>query len=388
MRMGLKEKRAVQTFKKESFPALEAEINNKAGFNVVMTIAWDTLVEDSFSHLYNDTFPKIYFLPLIEAIKAIAVDEFGRELLKKGLKEVKIVNENDEHNLDRAITFENGVLTINHSPVMNADKVEEKTERILHLLEEHLEEFAEGDSNIGDTENPNNIVGGRVDNTVKLSLPQFHNQFVALAFEKQDNLFDVVEELPWTCDMLQGTVTYGDLEFKMQVLGTYSHNEKSWLWAWANKQSGIPEQYLEASLQMKALGERHEIEDLLTSKIETEQDPGHYFSFVASGINGSSCYAPLPFKGLTVYVLLYSDLVDEKEITIPALICSHFSKITTRMNFEHKHALFCYLVQKGYEVEMSGNNIVAKKGDDQILGIFDLKGRLLKLSNSNASVGA
>lgn len=58
------------------------------------------------------------------------------------------------------------------------------------------------------------------------------------------------------------------------------------------------------------------------------------------------------------------------------------------MDFEHKHALFCYLVQKGYEVEVSGNNIVAKKGEDQILGIFDLKGRLLKLSNSTVPVGA
>ncbi|MEY8860834.1 DUF6882 domain-containing protein [Tenacibaculum singaporense] len=386
--MGLKEKRAVQTFKNESFPALEAEINNKAGFNVSLNIAWDTLVEDKFSHLYNDTFPKIYFQPLIEAIKAVNIDEIGGELLKNGLKEVKIVNENNEHNLERAITFVDGVLTINHSPIMNADKVEEKTERIVHLLETHLEEFAGSEASVESTENPNNIVGGKVDNTIKLSLPQLHNQYVALAFEKQDNLADIVEDLPWTCDMLQGTVTYGDLTFKMQVLGTYSHNEKSWLWAWANKQSGIPEQFLEASLQMKALGERQGIEDLLSSKIETEHDPGHYFSFVATGVNQASCYAPLPFKGLTVYVLLYTDIVDEKEINIPALICSHFSKTTTRMDFEHKHALFCYLVQKGYEVEVSGNNIVAKKGEDQILGIFDLKGRLLKLSNSTVPVGA
>ena len=151
--MGLKEKRAVQKFKNESFPALEAEINNKAGFNVSLNIAWDTLIEDKFSHLYNDTFPKIYFQPLIEAISAINIDEIGGELLRKGLKEVKIVNENNEHNLERAITFVDGVLTINHSPIMNADKVEEKTERIVHLLEIHLEELSkemsQGDNGLG-----------------------------------------------------------------------------------------------------------------------------------------------------------------------------------------------------------------------------------------------
>ena len=120
--MGLKEKRIIQAFQNDLFPALETEINTAAGYTVPLNISWDTLMEDRFSHIYNDTFPKIYFLPLIEAFKAICVDDMGVELLKAGLKEVIIVNENDEHNIERAITFEDGVLKINHSPVINADK--------------------------------------------------------------------------------------------------------------------------------------------------------------------------------------------------------------------------------------------------------------------------
>ena len=56
--------------------------------------------------------------------------------------------------------------------------------------------------------------------------------------------------------MLKGTVTYGEHVFRMQVLGTYSETEQSWLWAWANKQSGIPEQFLEASLAFKRDGNK------------------------------------------------------------------------------------------------------------------------------------
>ncbi|WP_199270278.1 hypothetical protein [Algibacter sp. L3A6] len=115
--MGLKEKRIIQAFQNDLFPALETEINTAAGYTVPLNISWNTLMEDRFSHIYNDTFPKIYFLPLIEAFKAICVDTMGVELLQAGLKEVVIVNENDEHNTERAITFEDGILRINHSPV-------------------------------------------------------------------------------------------------------------------------------------------------------------------------------------------------------------------------------------------------------------------------------
>ena len=59
---------------------------------------------------------------------------------------------------------------------------------------------------------------------------------------------------------------------------------------------------------------------------------------------------------------------------------------TTRMKFGHKQALFSYLNQKGYDVQFSGNNILATKENDQILGIFDLKNRLLKASNSKVAV--
>ena len=54
----------------------------------------------------------------------------------------------------------------------------------------------------------------------------------------------MVEGLGWSCDMLEGKLTYGDNQvFDIQVIGTYSENEKSWLWAWANTQSGIPEKF-------------------------------------------------------------------------------------------------------------------------------------------------
>ena len=389
--MGLKEKRIIQAFQKEVFPQLETEINRAAGYTVPLQIEWNTLMEDRFSHLYNDTFPKIYFLPLIEAFKVICEDAMGVELLKSGLKSVVIVNENDEHNLERAITFEEGVLKINHGPVVNADKVEERTARITSVLEEKLEEFAEGTTEAATaTTSDTAATSGQKDTSEStVTIQELYNQSIALSLEKQEIFDELVKDLGWSCDMLEGKVTFGDDKvFDIQVLGTYSENEKSWLWAWANNQSGIPEKFLQTSQAVQALGKAYNIEDFIAPKLEMDSDPGIYFATIASVMAKESCYLALPFKGITVYVTITSEAVESKVRTAPALLCSHFSFIAANYSFPHKYSLYFYLKNKGYEVELPGNNIIAQKGEDQILGIFDLKGRLMKISNSKITVQA
>ena len=389
--MGLKEKRIIQAFQKEVFPQLETEINRAAGYTVPLQIEWNTLMEDRFSHLYNDTFPKIYFLPLIEAFKVICEDAMGVELLKAGLKSVVIVNENDEHNLERAITFEEGVLKINHGPVVNADKVEERTARITSVLEEKLEEFAEGTTEAATaTTSDTAATSGQKDTSEStVTIQELYNQSIALSLEKQEIFDELVKDLGWSCDMLEGKVTFGDDKvFDIQVLGTYSENEKSWLWAWANNQSGIPEKFLQTSQAVQALGKAYNIEDFIAPKLEMDSDPGIYFATIASVMAKESCYLALPFKGITVYVTITSDEVESEVRTAPALLCSHFTFIVANYSFPHKYSLYFYLKNKGYEVELPGNNIIAQKGEDQILGIFDLKGRLMKISNSKITVQA
>ncbi|GAA4234722.1 hypothetical protein GCM10022291_14820 [Postechiella marina] len=385
--MGLKEKRIIQAFQNDLFPALQSDINTAAGYNVPLSISWNTLMEDRFSHLYNDTFPKIYFLPLVEAFKAICIDDMGVKLLQAGLKNVIIVNENNEHNLERAITFEAGVLKIDHSPVINADKVEERAERITNLLEDKLEEFAEG--NTEQTTSTTKNTKETTDKTEKVSIQELYNQSFLTSLEKQEIFSEMIDGLNWSCDILEGKVTYGDDKvFDIQIIGTYSENEKSWLWAWGNTQSGIPEKFLQSSLAMKSIGEAYQIDDLLTPKIGFDSDPGAYFSTIASAMLKESSFVPLTFKGIKVYATITSKEADDKARTAPALICSHVSNIAAHYEFPHKYSLYFYLKAKGYEVELPGNNIVAKKGDDQILGIFDLKGKLMKISNSKIPVNA
>ncbi|WP_158845936.1 hypothetical protein [Algibacter sp. L1A34] len=136
--MGLKENRFTRTFQEEQFPELKDQIIEAASFDVAFNIEWSTLFEDRFLHLYNDSYPKIYFLPLIEAFKSITTDDMGKEALSESLKEIHITNTKDHHNPKNAYSFSNGVLTVDHSPILNADDIDNRTKVLVNLLENNL----------------------------------------------------------------------------------------------------------------------------------------------------------------------------------------------------------------------------------------------------------
>ncbi|CAM4151960.1 MULTISPECIES: hypothetical protein [Flavobacterium] len=136
--MGLKEKRFTKEFQEEQFPALKQKIEAAVGFDIAIDVQWDTLFEDRFLHLYGDSYTKIYFQPLIEAFTAITSDEMGKEAIQESLQKIVIVNRDDHHNPTHAYTFTDGVLEVNHSPILNADKVSERTEVLTDLLESKL----------------------------------------------------------------------------------------------------------------------------------------------------------------------------------------------------------------------------------------------------------
>ncbi|GAL62830.1 hypothetical protein [Algibacter lectus] len=136
--MGLKENRFTKTFQEEQFPQLKAQIIEAAGFDVPLNIEWTKLFEDRFLHLYNDSYPKIYFLPFIEALTSITADDMGKEALAESLKEIHITNTQDHHNPSNAFSFSNGILTLDHSPILNADDVDSRTKVLVDLLENNL----------------------------------------------------------------------------------------------------------------------------------------------------------------------------------------------------------------------------------------------------------
>ena len=131
--MGLAERRAVKNYSETEFPKMKAKIDAVAGFDVPFDIAWDTLAEDDYAHMLEDSIPKVYFMPVLEAFREIAIDDMGKEALKEGVGSV-VVRWTGEKTLD----FEDGVLTIDHSPISNVDYWENRRDTLQKALEDAL----------------------------------------------------------------------------------------------------------------------------------------------------------------------------------------------------------------------------------------------------------
>lgn len=133
--MGLLERRALKHFEEQTYPKLCARINEAAGFEVPIAVNWDSLAEENYSHLYEEAFDKVFFKPLLVAIKGVCIDDMGREALRAGLKTLKIQGEGSGN-----VSFDKGVLSLSFNPVANLEdsQIEERARAIQSALEKGL----------------------------------------------------------------------------------------------------------------------------------------------------------------------------------------------------------------------------------------------------------
>lgn len=128
------ELRTVRTFETESYPALREAIAAEAGFDLPIEVDWPSLAVEGWSHIYETAFPKVYFLPIVRALKSYAADSPDKNGLRRILAKVTIKNSGRYFN-SNGISLDSGVLTIDHQPQANVDEGEaERANRILELL--------------------------------------------------------------------------------------------------------------------------------------------------------------------------------------------------------------------------------------------------------------
>lgn len=134
---GLKEKRAVKNFQEQTFPKLTQQINTVASVDVPVEVDWDSIAVDDYADMYEEGFTKVYFTPLLDALKEICADDMGKDALKNALKKVVIKNSSNSYSPSN-FSFADGVLVIDHSPTTNIDDTKERTKKIVKLLEDAL----------------------------------------------------------------------------------------------------------------------------------------------------------------------------------------------------------------------------------------------------------
>lgn len=131
--MGLAERRAVKKFESGTYPDLLSQIRGAVGFDVEVQVEWDTLEVDELDHMYDDAFPKVFFKPVIEALREVCVDDLGKEALAAKLKVVHVRNTGVTK-----LAFEGGVLLVDHHPTTNIEQWKERRDDLREAMQAAL----------------------------------------------------------------------------------------------------------------------------------------------------------------------------------------------------------------------------------------------------------
>lgn len=219
----------------------------------------------------------------------------------------------------------------------------------------------------------------------KHPLQSLIEQYGGIGFEKQIDLEDVIVDKPWEIDMDELQLVFGDdLHCSFQLLGTFSHSTKTWLWAWANEQSDLPEDVIEQSLELKKYGEENNIDLFKTPKFDATEDDLHLFGLIASGMFKSSGYYIADFGQGTLVLTFNNDYIDQihKENDTHYRVASVIPQLIADYEVNHYAAIKHYLLAKDYQIIFDdGLKLIATKGGKQITAEFDNSSRIIGLKS-------
>ena len=208
-------------------------------------------------------------------------------------------------------------------------------------------------------------------------------QYGGLGFEKQMDLEGVLVDKPWGIDMAEQELVFGDeLYCSFQLLGTFSHSSETWLWAWANEQSELPEDLLEQSLELKKIGEKNNIDLLKFPKFDATEDDLHLFGIIASGMFNSSGYYVADYGQGTLVLTFNNEDIEQihKKNDTHNRVASVIPQLIANYDVNHYAAIKHYLLAKNYQITFDdGSKLIATKGNKQITAEFDNLSRLIGL---------
>lgn len=209
-------------------------------------------------------------------------------------------------------------------------------------------------------------------------------QNIALSFEKQLFFGEIIGSRSWQFDMNSGTITFGDnLSYPVQIIGSLSFIDNSWMWGWANSESNIPERLLKQSNQLKKIGESKQINELTKDIFTVDQGFEHKIGMIACGLFNSKSYYCANYGDGTLVVTIASDKIPGIDLDDYTKILSTFPQLLNSFDFNHRSAFINYLIDRDFEVKMEGNFVKGDRDGKLIIGEFDNQLRLINLEGKN-----
>lgn len=199
-----------------------------------------------------------------------------------------------------------------------------------------------------------------------------------MAYERQQNLSEVIGENNCEINFEDGLLVFPDNEFPMQIIGSLSQKEEKWSWAWDNDDVGFPQILLEDVNKIKEIGEEYDIPEFSNSILTNVNiDVAHILLMTVAPLVDADAYYAVDAGDLILFVTIHSD---EIPITEDLDDFSHnYNDFQIDYPVNPKKALEGYTILKGYEYVEKEDFSMAKINQERVIVGFSERGKVTNI---------
>lgn len=237
----------------------------------------------------------------------------------------------------------------------------------------------------GDKAKPDTFIDpsrfAKLDKTNFSTFEELVEQHAGLSFEKQMIFGEVIGGNAWELNMGKGSISFGRLEFPIQIIGSLAFSNYSWMWGWANSQSGMPKNLLKLSNQLKEIGENNNIHELTEGHFNVDEGFEHKMGMVACGLFKAKSYYCANYGQGTLVVTIDDTKIPTINLKASEKVLTHFPQLIEGVDLNHKNAFQNYLIDREFKLNISDQKIEGLKDKSLITAQFDQQDRLISLKS-------
>lgn len=207
-------------------------------------------------------------------------------------------------------------------------------------------------------------------------------QYGLLSLEKQNKFSSLAGDHFLELDLDGGIARFtGGLECPFQVLGTESDNSLTWLWAWAEEQTEIPEGLLRSSRELQQWGEGKDLAEFRLPSVDLDRLDGMAAGAIAAAVCKASCFYRDRYAGGSLVILLFSSAVDQQPDLDRAGLLRSLADLADRYEVDPRKTLVSYFRAKGLPCSEAGGVVNAQTANgERVVAEFSADGGLERIN--------
>lgn len=202
------------------------------------------------------------------------------------------------------------------------------------------------------------------------------SKYGALSLDQQENLSDLIGDTVGDLDIEKGTITFGDIEFPVQILGFHMQDSNQWSWAWDNEEI-FGKDLIQSACEIKDIGDEFDIPEFNTPLLNSTFDDCHTLAMACVPILKMDAYYSVSEDGLDIFVAIKSDLIKENDSA--EKFRNTYYTFQKNFNIYPKIAFEAYTKLKGYGFKPHEDFSLAKIGEARVMAGFTERGNVTRI---------